>query len=496
MSNSTLLTTIYKKLEEIDHLQGVMTLLGWDQSTMMPAAAAAGRAQQRALMASLLHTRRSDPALLDAVDTLAARSSELDLDDRIVVRELKRDCDRARKLPSEHVAERARTAAESYTAWKSARPRDDFASVQPFLESLLALNRREAELIGYQTEPYDALLDAFEPEAKIAEVGPLLLRLGEKLSKLIPQIQQRQADFRPLSPFELTIDTQMELCRLVCERIGFSFDSGRLDATTHPFAASPGPGDFRITTRFRPADPLSSLYSTLHEAGHAFYERGLPASHRSSPLGQSVSLGIHESQSLLWEDVIGRSEAFLEFLQPLLAAVSAGSFSPDPRALWERVNVVQPSLIRVDADEVTYSLHIVIRMELELALLNDELSVKELPSAWDDRYRHYLGVTAPSVKDGVLQDVHWFSGAVGYFPTYSLGKLHAAMFYEQMQQELPTLDDCIRSGNFTPLHQWLTDNVHQHGRRYSSTELVRRCCNSEPNEDALIRYVQQKFGLD
>ncbi|MCA9136241.1 MAG: carboxypeptidase M32, partial [Planctomycetales bacterium] len=219
----------------------------------------------------------------------------------------------------------------------------------------------------------------------------------------------------------------------------------------------------------------------------------LPASHRSSPLGQSVSLGIHESQSLLWEDVIGRSEAFLEFLQPLLAAVSAGSFSPDPRALWERVNVVQPSLIRVDADEVTYSLHIVIRMELELALLNDELSVKELPSAWDDRYRHYLGVTAPSVKDGVLQDVHWSAGLFGYFPTYTLGNLAAAQLFNAAAAQINDLESLIARGDFVPLLRWLHENVHQQGRCYSGAELIQNATGTPLSPDHLMQYLENKL---
>ncbi len=492
MDNQNDLKLFYDRLSELYRLGCIGALLGWDQQTYMPTQAAQARATQLEYIATTSHARATDTAFLKAVDELAANLESLSPDDLVNVREMKRELDRERKLPAEFVAELAETSALSFSVWAKARPENDWAAVKPYLEKLVELSRRRAEYVGYEENPYDALLDIYEPGAKTSTVKPLLLDLGERLREIIPAITDRFAGVEEPNG-EYAPKAQYELDQKVSFDLGFSFDSGRLDTAPHPFMTSLGPRDFRITTRYEANNPLPSLYGVIHETGHALYELGLPVKWAGTPMGSAVSLGIHESQSRLWENLVGRSREFCEYLAPVIAEFFPGSELADPDALWLKVNRVTPSLVRVEADEVTYSQHVVIRMLLEERLLAGELKVADLPEAWNAMYEKYLGVSSTDYKDGVMQDMHWYDGAIGYFPTYALGNLYNSMMMETIQGAIPNLSSQIERGDFDPLLSWLRENVHVHGMRYKGPELIKKITGKELQAGPFVEYLKGKF---
>jgi carboxypeptidase Taq len=492
MDSATNLKLFYDRLSELYRLGCIGALLGWDQQTYMPPQAAEARASQLEYIASATHAKATDPAFLRAVDELAGVLDSLSADDLVNVREMKRELDRERKLPAEFVAEMAETSALSFSVWAKARPENDWAAVKPYLEKLVDLSRRRADLVGYEENPYDVLLDIYEPDLRTSTVKPLLLDLGERLREIIPAITDKFAGVdEPKGDYDPR--EQYELDRKVSFDLGFSFDSGRLDTAPHPFMTTLGPRDYRITTRYEAGNPLPSLYGVIHETGHALYELGLPLKWAGTPMGSAVSLGIHESQSRLWENLVGRSREFSHYLAPVIGEFFPGCELADPDTLWRKANKVAPSLIRVEADEVTYSQHVVIRMLLEEQLMNKELSVADLPDAWNAMYQKYLGVTPPDYKDGVMQDMHWYDGAIGYFPTYALGNLYNAMMMEKIREAIPNLDDQIERGDFETLLAWLRENVHAHGMRYHGPELIKRITGRELEAGPFVSYLKSKF---
>ncbi len=494
MAAENTLKQFYSRLEEIYRLRSISGLLGWDQQVCMPENAAEGRADQQETLEKIIHQRFTDPAFTEILEQLSG-DDHLSVDDKVNLREIKRQLDRARKLPGSFVAEQARECSLAYVAWTKARPESDFAAVSPHLERVLELARREAELVGYEGSPYNALLDNYEPGARIEEVRPTLLKLAEELKPLIQQVVSQQEELVPLAG-RYPEEQQAKLCARIAADIGYDFKSGRLDKTHHPFESSVGPRDVRITTRYDTDNYISGVYTTLHETGHALYEQGLLLQHKGTPLGSAVSLGIHESQSRLWENLIGRSLEFSEYLMRILP-----EYFPDegrhitPEAIWKRVNRVTPSLIRVESDEVTYSLHVVIRMLLEEQLVTGQIKVTDLPEAWNEMYREYLGIVPVENRVGVLQDVHWYSGLIGYFPTYVLGNLYGAQMLKSAEAALPDLYTHISSGNFEALRAWLRTNVHEHGMRYHGPELIKRISGEALNSSYFTNYVKAKFNL-
>lgn len=481
------------RVKEVATLGSCGAVLGWDERTFMPAAAASTRADQMAILAKLGHEMFTHPRVGDLIVSLD--STRLDEGPAASVREIRRAHDRAVKVPKELVEELARVTSQAQGIWQEAKAKNNFALFRPWLEQIVRLKRREIDCVGYADSPYDALLDEYEPGACAAELKGLFAELAAGLAPLAAQIVGRAtpAD-ESLFKREFPVAAQERLSRDIATAVGFDFNAGRLDSTAHPFCTGIGPGDCRILTRYNPHRPLESFFGTLHEAGHGLYEQGLPAEHYGTPLGTAASFGIHESQSRLWENQIGRCRAFWDGYFPKFRAAFAPALDDvSPSQFWSLANKVRPSLIRIDADEVTYNLHIILRFELELALLTGEVAVADLPVTWNERFQKLFGLTVPDDARGCLQDIHWSFGGFGYFPTYTLGNLYAAQFMEAAERHLPGLWDAVRRGDFSNLTLWLRNNIHRHGQRYRPAELCQRITGRPLSPKPFLDYLRSKF---
>ena len=479
-------------------LSSIESMLGWDERCLLPPAAGEYRAEQITLLAGMVHQRLTEPWIGDALGELAAthRAADPASDTGASIRQWKRQYDRKVRLPQSLVEELTRTSVLGQQVWEKARGDNDFAAFAPLLTKTIELKRQQADALGYSESRYDALLDDFEPGELTSNVARVLSALREELVPLVAEIaaSDRTADISLLRR-QYPIDKQAALGRDVAARIGFDFARGRLDTTAHPFCSGMGPHDCRITTRYDPSYFNSALFGILHEAGHALYEQGLRPDWYGLPPGETVSLGIHESQSRLWENLVGRSHAFWRHFYPAAQAAFPQSLAAVPlEAFYFAINDVRPSLIRIEADEATYNLHILLRFELEQDLLNDQLPVGDLPAAWHDKYRQYLGVEPANDADGVLQDIHWSAGLVGYFPTYSLGNLYASQFFAQADRDLGGLDDQFARGEFAQLRAWLAENIHSQGQRYTAAQLVERITGQALSPAPLIAHLRAKLG--
>ncbi|MEW6249862.1 MAG: carboxypeptidase M32 [Planctomycetota bacterium] len=481
------------RVKEISTAETINALLEWDQETYMPPKAAATRAAQLALIAGLAHEKLIDPEfgrLLEAVE------QEQDPDPVVAtnVREMRRIYDRKVKLPTVLVQEIARTSTLAKSAWVQARAASDFERFAPHLDKLLDLKRQVADRIGYTTEPYDALMDEFEPGARVAEVQAVFDRVKAELVPLVQAFAAapRQPDTSLLER-PCPVDRQAAFGRRVVEAMGFDFEAGRIDTSAHPFCQSMSPHDVRFTTRYNERYLPMSLFGMMHEAGHGLYEQGLNAEHAGTPAGTSVSLGIHESQSRLWENLVGRSRAFWRAWFPQLQAEFPALAGAALEDWYFAINAVRPSFIRVEADEVTYGLHIMLRLDLERRMLNGQLAVAEAPAAWNEGMRQLLGITPPDDARGCLQDIHWSMGIFGYFPTYALGNLYGSQFFEAARAALPELDERIARGELRPLREWLRAQIHTHGQRYRAGELVARVSGRPLGPEPYLAYLRSKF---
>ncbi|MCI0358542.1 MAG: carboxypeptidase M32 [Planctomycetaceae bacterium] len=479
-------------------LESIESVLGWDERTYMPEAAGAYRAEQMTFVSGLIHRRRTDPRLGELLAQLTGSDLAKDphSDAGTTIRQLKRDYDKRIKLPQELVEELTRASVLGQQAWVKARAADDYASFAPHVEKLFSLVRQRAEYLGYKDHPYDALLDDFEPWAKTADVAKVLAALRDELAPLVQAIMQsgRRAPVEILSR-KYPKAAQESFGKAAAAAIGFDFQRGRLDVTHHPFCSGMGPNDCRITTRYDEQFFPSAFFGTLHEAGHGIYDQGLRTEQFGLPPGSFVSLGIHESQSRMWENLVGRNRAFWQFFFPqFTAAFGEASRGVSLDEFYWAINGVAPSLIRVEADEATYNLHIIIRFELEQALLTGDLPVADVPAAWKEKYRKYLGIEPPNDKDGCLQDVHWSAALIGYFPTYSLGNLYAAQFFEKANAELGGLDQQFARGEFAPLKQWLQKNIHERGQCYAAADLVKLVTGQPLSHAPLMRHLRGKLG--
>jgi carboxypeptidase Taq len=492
--------TLLRELRAVATLASVSALLSWDEQTHLPPRGAAARADQAATVASLRHERFTSPLV---GDLLSAAESELsaaeragDADAAVNLRETRRLYERARKLPPGLVEELSRTEVLAQQAWAEAKQKSDFPSFRPWLGKTIDLKRRQADCIGYAAtgDPYDALLDEFEPGETSGGVRQVFEQLRAPLVELIGRIGRspRKAPGEILSR-HYPVAAQETLGREAAAALGFDFSAGRLDVSVHPFCSGIAPGDTRITTRYREDDFVDAFFGVLHETGHALYEQGLPGEHFGTPRGNAVSLGIHESQSRLWENFVGRGRAFSRWLLPRAKRAFPGVLSDVREDDWYfAVNDVRPSLIRTEADEATYNLHVLLRFDLERAMLRGDLQAADVPAAWDEKMRQYLGLTPPDDARGCLQDIHWSGGALGYFPTYTLGNLYAAQFFERANRDLPGLDGRIAAGDFAPLLGWLREKIHRHGKRFTARRLVREVTGADLSAGPLMKHLRSK----
>lgn len=492
MNPATAYSDLMQRAKQVAVLNSCSSVLGWDQQTYMPKGGAAFRGEQLALLANLAHKQATEPRvgeLLNAVEAFPPDSIEA-----ANVRELRHSYHRATKIPPRLVEELARVTAQANEAWIEARAKSDFATFRPFLEQIVTLKREEATAVGWQEHPYDALLDEYEPGAKASEIRALFAELSAGLVPTIRAIAaaKRKPD-RSILERDFPVDRQRVFAEAAASAVGFDFHAGRLDTTTHPFCSGFGPGDCRITTRYNPRAFNEAFFGVMHEAGHGLYEQNLPADCYGEPAAQSCSLGIHESQSRLWENLVGRSRPFWDHFFPRLQQTFTSVRDVSADDFYFAINEVRPSFIRVEADEATYNLHIILRFEIEQALVSGDLPVAELPAAWNEKFQAMFDLTPPTDREGCLQDIHWSFGGIGYFPTYTLGNLFAAQFMNVARQELPHLDESMRRGDFRELRAWLTDKIHRHGRRYRAGALCERVTGAPLRVQPFLDQLRAKF---
>jgi carboxypeptidase Taq len=490
------LAALKARLAEIADLGAIGALLQWDQSAMMPPAGAPARGHHAATLEKVLHERLTHPELarlLDAVEPWAA-GLDPDSDDARLVRTTRRDAEKARRVPAELAAEIAEAGALGEQAWLRAREADDFSLFRDALAHHLELRHRYAACFDVE-HPYDALLDDFEPGMTTARLRPLFEELRAALVPLVAAVADPDA---PDTPAALRGDFPVERQRAamveLATPIGFDERAFRLDPAPHPFAMGVALRDVRLTTRYEPGDLSPALYSVLHELGHGLYEAGAAPALDRTPLATPASLGVHESQSRLWENVIGRSRAFCGWMLPILARHFPGPLGAmDAEKLFRSVNAVRPSAIRIFADETTYNLHVVLRFELEVALMEGALAVDDLPAAWDDGMLRLLGVEVPGPAHGLLQDIHWGAGMIGYFPTYTLGNLIAAQLWERLRQDLPDVEEQLARGAFAEVLGWMREHIHRHGRKFEPAELVRRSTGTDVRVAPFLDYLRSRL---
>ncbi len=488
-------------LQETQHLSSAISILHWDQETYMPPGAGEARAEQLSALEGLAHEKQIGPEmqrlLSQWVDLKSGEiEGECDEGARALLEEVWRDYQKETKLPVDFVRRLGREASISEQVWIQARKKNDFPTFAPHLKTMVALKKEEAEYLGYKATPYDALLDDYEPGMTTAQLIPLFDLLRRELVPLLQRISG--STVRPKIDFLhhfFSSEKQLAFGRQVLEKMGYNFQTGRQDLSAHPFTTSFHPTDVRITTRVDEHDLLSSLFSSIHEGGHALYDQGLDPDLFGTPLGEARSLGIHESQSRLWENGVGRSRPFWHYFYPILQKIFSEALSGiEFETFYASINAVRPSLIRVEADELTYNLHILLRFEIERALIEEDLPIESLPSLWNEKMKQYLGVVPKNDATGVLQDIHWSGGAIGYFPTYTLGNLYAVQFFKQAEKEIPDLEGEIGRGNLLPLKRWLNEKIHRWGRRYSSETLARRITGEPLNPSYFVEHLKEKFG--
>jgi carboxypeptidase Taq len=483
-------------LAEIDDLRKATTLLFWDQRVMMPSAGAQARSEAVATLGRIAHQRFAGDEVGRLLDELRPLEEELDYDsdDASIIRVVRRDFEKAVRVPPELTGEMRRSSVMALSAWAPAKAASDFTALLPHLERNLELRHRYVECFEPADETYDVLLDDYEPGMKTSEVRQVFDVLKRQLLPLIDEIGEAgdvddsflRGHFDPVR--------QSEFCLEVLRRFGFDDDEWRLDPTPHPFMTTPGQRDIRLTTNFRP-DDLSSIFASMHEFGHGVYERGVDPKLARTLLCNGVSLGVHESQSRTWENLVGRSRPFWRFFYPRLKETFPDQLGPvDEDAFYRAVNKVHPSLIRIDADEVTYNLHIILRFELEQELIEDRLAPKDLPQAWNERVDEYLHLEVPDDARGVLQDMHWAGGSLGYFPTYSLGNVISVQVWERMREDVGDVDEQMERGAFGEIREWLRSHLYVLGRRFTPQETIERVTGSRIDPAPYLRYLREKLA--
>ena len=493
-----------EKLQQLKNLLGEVwdiymaaAVLGWDQETYMPPAGVTARGMQLSTLSRIAHTKFTSPEIGELLTELEPEAAnwDPDSDEARLIKVTRREYDKATKVPSDFVAEVARVASEAQVAWREAKEKSDFSKFEPYLARIVELRRQYADFFAPYEHVYDPLLDDFEPGLKTAYVQRIFDALRPQQVALIKAIAEKpQVDDSFLhQPYDEK--KQWDFGVEVITKFGFDWNRGRQDKSAHPFTTNFSVNDVRITTRIVPDFLGTGLFGTMHECGHALYEQGIDPALERTPLGHGASLAIHESQSRLWENLVGRSRPFWEHFYPRLQEYFPAQLgNVDLETFYKGINKVEPSLIRTEADEATYNLHIMLRLELEIALMEGSVEVKDLPEVWNEKMREYLGITPPDDAHGVLQDIHWSMGSLGYFSTYALGNLISAQWWERIHADIPNLDEQIRAGNFADLLAWLREHIHRHGAKFEPQELVKRVTGTGIDPAPYMRYLKTKYG--
>ncbi len=505
MKTIATLESLTTRLLEIQRINSAAAVLSWDQETYMPAGGGEARAEQIAVLQGLAHQKMVSPdiesILSQWVDPATGQAYEQPGDvcdelSRSLLREVWRDFSRAKKLPVDFVIKMGRECSLAQQVWAEAKEQNKFSMFLPNLRTVLSLKREETHYLGYKDSPYDALLDVYEPGSMIATLRPLFAQLKARLVPLLKRITQSTVRIDDsILRYSYDHARQLEFGRLVLIAMGYDFERGRLDLSAHPFTTTFHPTDVRVTTRVHEHELQSCLFSCIHEGGHGLYDQGLDQRYFGTPLGDSVSLSIHESQSRLWENCVGRSRAFWHFFYPILQQTFHHQLRGiDVEQFYAAINCVKPSFIRVEADELTYNLHIMLRLEIEQDLVESKTQPEDLPAIWNQKMEEYLGIIPQSDAEGVLQDVHWSSGAFGYFPTYTLGNLYSVQFFEQAKLEIPHLEDEIAAGQLLVLRRWLGQKIHRWGCMFTPEDLAQRVTGTSVSPEPFLTYLEKKYG--
>ena len=486
---------------ETYHLEKALAVLRWDQETYLPEKGVEGRSEQLALLEGIAHERLTSPEtgrlLLELGSTRENPGGDEKLPalERDFVKTLRRNYDRAILLPRDFVSDSARAEGLSQAAWINARRDNDFSLFLPHLVKMIGIARQRAVYWGWHDNPYDGLLDIYEPGMGTDAIAAVFTPLGQRLSALLKKIASRPKPDNSFLVQDFNVENQAGFSRDLLGRLGFDAQRGRMDISAHPFTTILGSDDIRITTRYVPRHAPSGIFATIHEAGHAFYEMDFPQEIRGTCLADGASMGIHESQSRLWENVIGRSRPFWEGMLPVLSSYFPSAlYSVEPDVFYRAINLVEPSLIRVEADEVSYSLHVILRFELERELFSGTLDPAELPAVWRKKMKELIGVEPETDSQGVLQDVHWSMGAFGYFPSYALGNLYGLEFWEKLKTDIPGTDGLIAGGNFAPIRTWLRDTIYVWGRRLEPPVLLKTVTGKSLSSEPFLAYIESKYA--
>ncbi len=482
-------------LAEVSDINHAASVLGWDQQVNMPPGGGEARGQHLATLGKIAHEKSTSDEVGKLLDDLKQELAGADSDDAALVRVAARNYDKATRVPSEFVSEQAVVTTAAFEAWVAAKGKSDFSSFQPHLEKVMDLMRKYVSFFPPTDHPYDVLLDDYEPGMKTAEVQEIFDKLRPKQVKLIKAIKSAKPikdDFLHKKYAEKKV---WDFSENIISKFGYDFSRGRQDKAAHPFETSFSVNDVRITNRYEPDNPLATLFSGMHESGHAMYEQGVHPAYERTPLAGGVSSAVHESQSRMWENLVGRSLPFWEHFFPELKKIFPTQLDGvSAKSFYKAINKVEPSFIRVNADEATYNLHIMLRLELEIAMLEGSAAIKDLPEIWNTKMQDYLGVTPPDDAHGVLQDIHWSAGLFGYFPTYALGNLISAQLWEKINKDIRDLDEQIHNGKFDALLAWLREKVHVHGHKFDPQDLVQNVVGSKIDASAYVRYLNKKYS--
>jgi carboxypeptidase Taq len=482
---------LYKLSRKLSYISSALSLSTWDERTYIPPLGYKHRAELHAILSEYIYEEWTKDYIGDLINK--AKEGDLDEIQKANLYWWERSYIRNKKIPKELLIKHVRVSTIAYQVWKEAREKSDFEMFKPYLKEIVEILREEAKILGYKNEPYDALIDKYEPEMTAEEISKIFEKLKTETLRLLNRVLNSKKHFKTdLIKGHFEKEKQKEFCKFLLEKIGFDFNKGRIDETTHPFATRILPMDIRITTRFYEDNVISSIFGTLHEMGHAFYEMGLKEEFFGTPVGESVSLGIHESQSRFWENFIGRSLAFWELFYDDLKRFFPHFENVKLEHFYLAINEIKPSFIRVEADELTYNLHIILRFELERDVINGKLEVDDLRDAWNEKFEKLFGFRPKNDKDGILQDVHW-SSEMGYFPTYTLGNLNAAQIFYKINKELGNIYEFVRKGDFKVIYEWLSEKIYQKGSLYKPQELIEKVTGERTNPKFLINYLENKI---